>query len=164
MTRAFIGLGSNLGDRREFLKRALLEIDALPETELIQVSSFYDTDPSGSPGPNYLNAVATVSTGLDAEQLLWNLQRVESRLGRPPAARSGPRVIDLDLLFHGSAVVERPGLQLPHPRFRERLFVLVPMAELCPEWTDPVTGLRVDQLVQRRRPQDSVRWAGRIKL
>lgn len=164
MTRAFIGLGSNLGDRREFLKRALLEIDALPETELIQVSSFYDTDPSGSPGPNYLNAVATVATGLEAEQLLWNLQRVESRLGRPRAARSGPRVIDLDLLFHGNTVLESPGLQLPHPRFRERLFVLVPMAELCPEWTDPVTGLRMDQLVRRRRPQDSVRWAGRIKL
>lgn len=164
MTRAFIGLGSNLGDRREFLRQALLEIDTLPGTELVQVSSFYDTAPVGEPGPNYLNAVATVSTELDPEQLLWNLQLVEGRMGRPRAGRGGPRVIDLDLLFHGTATFRRPGLQLPHPRFRERLFVLVPMAELCPEWTDPVTGLRMDQLLRRRKPEDSVRWAGRIKL
>jgi len=164
MTKAFIGLGSNLGDRREFLRQALLEIDALPGTELVQVSSFYDSTPVGEPGPNYLNAVATVLTDLEPGKLLWNLQRIEGRLGRPRIARNGPRVIDLDLLFHGTEALRVPGLELPHPRFRERLFVLVPMAELAPEWTDPVTGMRMDQLLRRRKPQDSVRWAGRIKL
>jgi 2-amino-4-hydroxy-6-hydroxymethyldihydropteridine diphosphokinase len=164
MTKAFIGLGSNLGDREGFLNRALRELDTLPGSELVQVSSLYDTDPVGDPTqPHYLNLVVLLTTDLPADQLLWNLQRIEGRLGRPHTGRLEPRVIDLDLLFYGDAVIDTPELQVPHPRYAERPFVLVPLAELEPGWTDPRTGIRMDHLL-RRRPEDSVRWAGRIKL
>ncbi len=163
MTPAFIGLGSNLGEREENLRLAVSGIEEFPETELIQVSSFYDTDPVGDPGhPNYLNSVVKVETGLDAARLLWNLQRVEGRLGRSRTGRAGPRIIDLDLLFFGNEVISEPGLEVPHPRFSERLFVLIPMAELDPEWIDPRTGLRVDRLLREREDHNTVRWAGRF--
>ncbi len=163
MTKAFVGLGSNLGDREANLRRAVEGIEGFPETELIQVSSFYDTDPVGDPGhPNYLNAVVLISTGLASDRLLWNLQRVEGRLGRSRSRRAGPRVIDLDLLFYGQTVLSTPGLEVPHPGCAERLFVLIPMVELDPEWTDPRTGLRMDQLLRERKDHDSVRWAGRF--
>jgi len=164
MTKAFIGLGSNLGDREGFLNRALRELDTLPRSELVQVSSLYDTDPVGHPAqPHYLNLVVLLNTDLPADQLLWNLQRIEGRMGRPRTGRLEPRVIDLDLLFHGDSVIDTPDLQVPHPRYAERPFVLVPLAELEPGWTDPRTGIRMDHLL-RRRPEDTVRWAGRIKL
>ncbi len=164
MTRAFIGLGSNLGDRETHLERALEEIDRIPATELTQVSSFYDSDPLGDPGqPAYLNAVAVVETGLAADRLLWNLQLIERRLGRPAVRRQAPRTIDLDLLFFGQEVIRAAGLEVPHPRYAERPFVLVPMTEIAPTWTDPRTGLRMDQLLRERKGPATVRWAGRYR-
>ncbi len=160
MTRVFVGLGSNLGDRQAYLERALDALRELPETRVLAVSSFYDTEPVGDPTePDYLNAVAEMETRLSPERLLWNLQLIESRLGRPRTGRSGPRTIDLDLLFYDRLVLEQPGLELPHPRYAERAFVLVPMAELAPAWTDPRTDLRMDELL-RTTNRASVRPAG----
>ena len=165
MTKVFVGLGSNLGDREASLRAAIEGIEGFPETELVQLSSFYDTEPVGGPGhPNYLNAVAMISTKVSPEQVLWNLQRVEGLLGRSRTRRAGPRPIDLDLLFYGQQVISSPGLEVPHPRSAERLFVLVPMVELDPEWTDPRTGLRMDQLLREREDQHAVRWAGRFLI
>jgi len=164
MIKAFVGLGSNLGDRERFLREAVEAMEGIPETEVERVSSFYDSDPQGDTAqPAYLNAVAVVETGLPSDRLLWNLQLIESRLGRPRARRNGPRTIDLDLLFYGDDVVERPGLTLPHPRYAERPFVLVPLVEVAPALVDPRTGIRVDRLLRDRRNVASVRWVGRFR-
>lgn len=164
MTRAFVGLGSNRGDRREHLERSVRELSRLPRTRLVRLSSLYDSEAVGDPEePRYLNAVAMIETGLGPRELLEGLRGVEEREGRPASRRSGPRTLDLDLLFYGDRVLEEQGLQVPHPRSPERLFVLVPMTELDPAWTDPRTGLRMDALLNQKRDHRSVRWAGRFR-
>lgn len=161
MTKVFVGLGSNLGDRVGHLRRALEAMASIPETKLVRVSSYYDSEPVGDPGePRYLNAVAELSTSLSAQRLLWNLQLVESRLGRPRTRRAGPRTIDLDILFFGGETIREPGLEVPHPRLLERDFVLVPLGELDPMWVDPRTGLRICDLLRSRRAASPVRWRG----
>ena len=105
-----------------------------------------------------LRSEAELATELAPERLLWNLQLIETRLGRPRTARRGPRTIDLDLLFYHHEVRRTPALELPHPRYAERAFVLVPLVELAPAWTDPRTGLRMDELL-RRGHRGSVRLA-----
>ena len=164
MTKSFVGLGSNLGDRERTLRRAVEEIGFLPGTEVVRVSSFYRTDPVGdTEQPEYLNAVAELRTELPPPGLLWNLQRIESRLGRGKRNRSGPRPVDLDLLFYDGLVLSIPGLDLPHPRFAERSFVLVPMVELDPGWLDPRSGLRMDELLRERPGRGRVRWSRRFE-
>jgi 2-amino-4-hydroxy-6-hydroxymethyldihydropteridine diphosphokinase len=131
--KAYIGLGSNLGDREATIRQALEAIAALPETELIRVSSLYDTEPVGEVDqPNFLNAVAMVDSDLPARQLLWNLHLIEKRLGRVRTQKWGPRTIDLDLLLYGDLVIEEEGLRLPHP--------VVPLVELEPRLVHPGTG------------------------
>jgi 2-amino-4-hydroxy-6-hydroxymethyldihydropteridine diphosphokinase len=139
--KAFIGLGSNLGEREAQLRAALDAIAQLPGTQLVRVSSLYDTEPVGeTEQPNFLNAVAQVDTELTARQLLWNLLLIERRLGRIRTRRWGPRTIDLDLLLYGSLVVDEPDLKVPHPELTRRSFVLVPLVELDPLLAHPVTG------------------------
>jgi 2-amino-4-hydroxy-6-hydroxymethyldihydropteridine diphosphokinase len=164
MTKAYVGLGSNLGDREEHLRRALNAIGGFPLTELVRVSSYYDTEAVGEPGhPRYLNAVAQLETELTAEQLWWNLRLVERREGRPTVRRAGPRTLDLDLLYFGESILEGPELTVPHPRIPDRLFVLVPLAELDAGWVDPRLGVRVGDLLKRRKGRGSVRWVGRYR-
>jgi len=139
--RAFIGLGSNLGDREAMIRLALDEVARLPGTTVLRASSLYDTEPVGEVDqPNFLNAAALVETELTARQLLWNLMLVERRLGRVRGQRWGPRVIDLDLLFYGSQVLEEPDLRVPHPEVIRRAFVLVPLVEIDPAFVHPETG------------------------
>ena len=118
----------------------------------MRVSLAYETDPVGPPGQGpYLNAAATIRTDLPADRLLAAFLEIERAAGRDRAAeaRNGPRTLDLDLLLDGPAVVERPGLSLPHPRLRERGFVLIPLAEIAPDAVDPVTGQSVQSLLLR---------------
>jgi 2-amino-4-hydroxy-6-hydroxymethyldihydropteridine diphosphokinase len=139
--KAFIGLGSNLGEREAMIRLALDDLARLPETTLVRASSLYDTEPVGeTEQPNFLNAVAQIDTELTARQLLWNLLLIEKRLGRVRTQRWGPRTIDLDLLFYGSQVIEEPELHVPHPEVTRRAFVLVPLVELDPMLVHPVTG------------------------
>jgi 2-amino-4-hydroxy-6-hydroxymethyldihydropteridine diphosphokinase len=139
--KAFIGLGSNLGEREAMIRLALDDLARLPETTLVRASSLYDTEPVGeTEQPNFLNAVAQIDTELTARQLLWNLLLIEKRLGRVRTQRWGPRTIDLDLLFYGSQVIEEPDLSVPHPELTRRPFVLVPLVELDPMLVHPVTG------------------------
>ena len=138
--KAFIGLGSNLGDRESMIRMALDDLARLPETTLVRASSLYDTEPVGDVDqPNFLNAVAQIDTELTARQLLWNLQLIERRLGRVRTQTWGPRTIDLDLLLYGALVVDEPDLQVPHPELIRRSFVLVPLVELDPLLVHPVT-------------------------
>ena len=141
--RAYVGLGSNLGDREATLREALRLLEADPHIDVAVVSSFRETDPVGYVDqPRFLNAAAAVETELAPRALLDRLLATERRLGRDRAAspRSGPRTIDLDLLLYGEERVEEPGLVVPHPRLHERLFVLEPLAELDPALVVPGRG------------------------
>ena len=139
--RAYLGLGSNLGDREAMIRLALDDLARLPETALVKASSLYDTEPVGEADqPNFLNAVAALDTALTARQLLWNLQLIEKRLGRVRTQRWGPRTIDLDLLLLGSLIIEEPDLLVPHPELTRRSFVLVPLVEIEPLLVHPETG------------------------
>jgi len=142
-----IALGSNLGDREAHLRRA---IDALvPAFSNLRVSSLYETDPVDVPGsqPMFLNAAATGESDLSARGVLDALLSVEQQLGRERPYAGAPRTIDLDLILYGGSVINAPGLAVPHPRFRERRFVLEPLAEIAPDWIDPVTGKTIRELL-----------------
>jgi 2-amino-4-hydroxy-6-hydroxymethyldihydropteridine diphosphokinase len=130
--RVFIGLGSNLGDRECYIRRALALLRADPTIDVVAVSSVRETDPVGLVDqPRFLNAAVEAETGLSPRALLDRLLAVEQALGRRRTGpRYGPRTIDLDLLLCGDEVVEEPGLTLPHPRLSERRFVLEPLYEL----------------------------------
>jgi 2-amino-4-hydroxy-6-hydroxymethyldihydropteridine diphosphokinase len=136
VTTAYIGLGSNLGDRATLIARAAELIDA------VRLSTVRETEPWGyAPQPMFLNAVAEIETELTPRQLLDHLLDVERRLGRERIGPQwGPRTIDLDLLLYGDLEVDEPGLVVPHPRLRERLFVLEPLAELDPSRRIPGNG------------------------
>lgn len=139
--KAFVGLGSNLGEREDQIRRALEALSQLADTDLVRASSLYDTEPVGEVDqPNFLNAVAQLDTNLTARQLLWNLLLIEKRLGRVRAQKWGPRSIDLDLLLYGDQVIDEDELQVPHPEIIRRSFVLVPLVELEPMLVHPGTG------------------------
>ncbi len=148
MTRAYVGLGSNLGDRERLLRRAVELLDAADGVEVVAVSSLRETDPVGfAEQPRFLNAAAALETTLAPRALLDLLLALERELGRTRAGpRFGPRTIDLDLLLHGSAVVCEPGLTVPHPRLHERRFALEPLAELDPRLVVPGRGPVADLL------------------
>ena len=131
MPLVYVGLGSNLGDREESIRRALELLDG-PEIAVERVSSLRETDPVGyEDQPRFLNGAAALRTELAPRELLERLQAVEGGLGRDRSGpRFGPRTIDLDLLLYGDEMVDEQGLQIPHPRLAERVFVLEPLAEL----------------------------------
>jgi 2-amino-4-hydroxy-6-hydroxymethyldihydropteridine diphosphokinase len=139
---AFIGLGSNLGDRGAHLAGALRGLGRLGSVEA--VSSVYETDPVGYVDqPDFWNLVAVLRTDLDPHLLLERIQALEAEAGRVRTIRDGPRPLDLDLLLYGGESLSTPTLVLPHPRLLERRFVLVPLVELAPALLHPVTGRRM---------------------
>jgi 2-amino-4-hydroxy-6-hydroxymethyldihydropteridine diphosphokinase len=145
---AAVALGSNLGDRERYLRLAVDELTALLAS--IRVSSRYDTAPVDvGPQPRFLNAAAVGFTTLAPRSLLDTLLAIEARFGRMRPAPGAPRTLDLDLILYGDLIVSEPGLQVPHPRFRERRFVLEPLAEIAPELRDPATGATVRELCLR---------------
>lgn len=161
--RAFVGLGSNLGEREAMIRLALDDLARLPQTTLVRASSLYDTEPTGDVDqPNFLNAVAQLDTELTARQLLWNLLLIEKRLGRVRTQKWGPRTIDLDLLLFGSQVVEEDDLSVPHPELTRRSFVLVPLVELDPLLVHPVTGETLLDLLSRLNTRPPVKRGTRL--
>jgi len=145
--RAYVGLGSNLGDRAAYLLLGLSALSRLPETRLLRLSPVYETDPVGPPQPPYLNMVAELETELSPKGLLAEMLRIEKALGRERRERWGPRTLDLDLLLYGDLVLEEAGLSVPHPRLHERAFVLVPLLDLLPEGRHPLWGQSFAELL-----------------
>jgi 2-amino-4-hydroxy-6-hydroxymethyldihydropteridine diphosphokinase len=143
VARAYIGLGSNLGDREATIRAALEALEAEPGTAVVAVSGLIDTEPVGViEQPRFLNGVAALDTDLSARHLLTVLLEVEQRFGRRRDASlpQGPRTLDLDLLLYGDEEIDEPGLRVPHPRLHERAFVLGPLAELAPGLEVPGKG------------------------
>jgi 2-amino-4-hydroxy-6-hydroxymethyldihydropteridine diphosphokinase len=140
-TTAFVGIGSNLGDREAHLSRAIELLSAEDAIEVSGVSQIRETEPVGpvEQGP-FLNAAVQVETELAPRELLDRLLDIERRMGRVRRERFGPRTIDLDLLLYGDEVVEEPGLTVPHPRLKERRFALEPLSDLDPGLTIPGAG------------------------
>lgn len=144
---AWIGLGSNLGDREKWIEMALDSLRKREGLSIVQVSRLIETLPQGGPSqPNFLNGVAQVSTDLSPEELLAFLLEVEARLERNREVSWGPRTIDLDLLFYGQRVIDTAFLRVPHPRIQERYFVLKPLVELDPKWIHPELGLSLGEI------------------
>lgn len=149
--RAFIGLGSNLGDRLDHLRRAVTALSKTAGIEVRGASSVYETDPVGPRQPDFLNAVVEIRTDLGPRELLEELKRIERDCGRTDGPKWGPREVDLDLLLYGSRVLHDPDLYVPHPEIASRAFVLVPLAELASDVNFPGLG-KVKDLLDRVDP------------
>jgi 2-amino-4-hydroxy-6-hydroxymethyldihydropteridine diphosphokinase len=149
VTRAFVGLGANLGDREGTIRRALELLAAREGIEIVAVSALRETEPVGYVDqPSFLNGAAEVETTLRPRQLLDALLDVERGLGRERGERWGPRTIDLDLLLYGDERIAEPGLTVPHPRLHERRFALEPLVELDPDLDVPGRGRLADLLAR----------------
>jgi 2-amino-4-hydroxy-6-hydroxymethyldihydropteridine diphosphokinase len=142
-----IALGCNLGDREAALAAAVARLEQMLTS--VRVSSWHDTAPLNAPPPRFLNGAVTGQTALEPRALLEGLLEIEAAAGRTRPFPHAPRTLDLDLILYGDRIVDEPGLRVPHPRFRERRFVLEPLAELAADWVDPVTGKTVGELLAR---------------
>ncbi|MDP9170372.1 MAG: 2-amino-4-hydroxy-6-hydroxymethyldihydropteridine diphosphokinase [Acidobacteriota bacterium] len=149
----YLGLGSNIGDRQDWLGKALRQLES-PDLRQQRISRLYETEPIGLREQAwFLNLVAEFKTDLFPKQLLHRVQKVELTLGRRRGIPNGPRTIDIDVLLYGNSIVKAEELEIPHPRMHERRFVLEPLAELNPALRDPVSGLTISQLLKQVQDQ-----------
>jgi 2-amino-4-hydroxy-6-hydroxymethyldihydropteridine diphosphokinase len=157
----YLGLGSNLGDRRENMAQAVKRLNAGPDLTVLRTSSIYETAPWGlTEQPDFLNMVAEIATTLPPMELLDRVKDLEQELGRERGPRFGPRPIDVDILLYGNQVVDEVDLQIPHANLHLRAFALVPLAELAPEFLHPVLGLTIGQLAGHVEGLDGVKPLG----
>jgi len=156
MNSTHIGFGSNLDDPPQHIEKAIKMLGDLADTEVEARSSMYRSAPFGPvEQPDFVNAVVALSTSYGARELLAQLKNIEHDMGREPAVRWGPRIIDLDLLVYGDLVIDEPGLIVPHPGIAERNFVLLPLREIAPELLIPGLGRLADIAVNESEPQIS---------
>ncbi len=158
MKRIYLSTGSNIGDREANLRKA---VDRLlsPELRVLRTSQIYETEPVDYRDQAwFLNQVVEAETALFPMQLLTRIGRVERELGRIRTVNKGPRTLDIDILFYGSAIVDTARLEIPHPRIAERRFVLAPLAELAPDLRHPVTHRTVRQMLESAPPAVVRSW------
>ena len=149
-SQVFIGVGSNLGNRRAYYQQALALMAGLPRTSIVRASSLYESEPIGEAKHWYVNGVVELETGLSPQQLLGRLQKIESALGRKRTARTkkwASRTIDLDIVLFDKYVVNEERLKIPHPEMHRRRFVLLPLSELAPQFMHPRLGATVTELL-----------------
>ncbi|BEP62936.1 2-amino-4-hydroxy-6-hydroxymethyldihydropteridine diphosphokinase [Variovorax sp. V213] len=150
--QAFVAIGANLGDAQAAVKAAMDAIGTIERTVVTARSSLYRSAPVDAAGPDFINAVVAVRTGLTAEAFLAELHLLEEQAGRERPFPNAPRTLDLDLLMHGNAIKDTPALSLPHPRMRDRAFVLKPLAEIAPDKVPRAALARVSsQVIERIR-------------
>lgn len=160
--KVYLGLGSNVGDRKANLEKALQLLGERLHIE--QVSSLYETEPMGYvEQPRFLNAVCCVETDIGPWQLLSLIKGIEAALGRVPSFPNAPRPIDVDILFYGGLVVETPELNIPHPRIEERAFVLIPLSQIDSALLHPISGKRISDLVAEVQGKDGVKKIGELE-
>ncbi|MBE9205404.1 2-amino-4-hydroxy-6-hydroxymethyldihydropteridine diphosphokinase [Nostoc sp. LEGE 06077] len=146
--RIAVALGSNLGESAKILAAAIAQLSVIPTMQLEATSSWYITKAVGPPQPDYINGCVIMQVDMTPQLLLETLLATEQQFGRVRQERWGPRSLDLDLLLYDQVILDTPTLQIPHPRMRERAFVLVPLAEIAPDWIEPVSGYTIKQLVK----------------
>ncbi len=150
MTKVYAGLGSNLGNKRENIIRAIDRIDTYEGIWVREKSGFYDTPPvGGPPQPDYVNCVIGLETEVEPQTLLKEFKEIEIEQGRRPGVRWGPRVVDLDILLYGDRIVNDHNLKIPHERMHERVFVLEPLCEISPDIKHPVLGISISELWEK---------------
>jgi 2-amino-4-hydroxy-6-hydroxymethyldihydropteridine diphosphokinase len=147
-TYSAVALGSNLGDSYAILEAAIEDLAKTPGIILEARSSWYKTKAVGPPQPDYLNGCAILQVEMIPHLLLESLLEIEKKFGRVRKERWEPRTLDLDLLLYDDLILHTPNLQIPHPRMRERAFVLIPLAEIAPDWVEPVSGRTIQELVK----------------
>lgn len=150
MSKCAIALGSNLGNSLDILENSLTALANIPGIKIENTSSWYQTKPVGNiePQPDYLNGCAVLEVAQNPTELLTILQATEVQFGRVRRERWSARTLDLDLLLYDDLILDSPNLTIPHPRMHERAFVLVPLAEIAPNWIEPVSGVAIAKLLR----------------
>lgn len=148
MAKCAIALGSNLGNSLDIVANALKALTNIPGIDLIATSSWYQTKPVGPPQPDYINGCVVLQVQPNPEELLTILQAIELQFGRVRTEKWGARTLDLDILLYDDLVIQTPKLTIPHSHMTERAFVLVPLAEIAPNWLEPVSKKAIAQLAK----------------
>jgi 2-amino-4-hydroxy-6-hydroxymethyldihydropteridine diphosphokinase len=165
MIEAYLGLGSNIGERISYIEKALTGIGLIDGTRILSKSGIYETEPWGVSGQrDYLNSVVKIETSLHVEELFDSLKLIEKSIGRTENAKWAEREIDIDLLFYGDLITEGGHLKVPHPEIESRKFVLVPMNEISPGFVHPVLGKSVTQLLENTIDKLKVFKYGHINI
>ena len=150
MTKVYAGLGSNLGNKRENIIKAIDRLDACEGICVKEKSAFFNTTPVGGPlQPDYVNCAIGMETEIEPQVLLEEFKKIEIGLGRKPGVRWGPRVVDLDILLYGNRIVDEHNLKIPHERMHERAFVLAPLCEISPDIKHPISGISISELLEK---------------
>ena len=150
MTKVYAGLGSNLGNKRENIIKAIDRLDACEGICVKEKSAFFNTTPVGGPlQPDYVNCAIGMETEIEPQVLLEEFKKIEIGLGRKPGVRWGPRVVDLDILLYGNRIVDDHNLKIPHECMHERAFVLEPLCEISPDIKHPVSGISFSELLEK---------------
>ncbi|WP_236838903.1 2-amino-4-hydroxy-6-hydroxymethyldihydropteridine diphosphokinase [Caldalkalibacillus salinus] len=158
----YLSLGSNMGDRASFLSQAMTQLNQIEQLELTKMSAIYETDPVGYENQSrFLNMVVAGQTALEPETLLTHIQRIERSLGRERLVRWGPRTIDIDILLYNSISMDTRHLKIPHPRMKERAFVVVPLAEIAPDLQVPGTTYTAEALCHKVKGEGVHIWKSR---